>query len=492
MKQQPNRNQSSRVLGNRIAISDRSKPDPTGKKSYGYYYGPFTPLFFYEGGSYYVKIHQSYVGNDQAELGTNEWKIPQFQSSDIINPDLTDPTWEAPKLIQTAGDWEMFLVVGVASTSNSSADIIVQTAATADPTAKPPWKNVYKLATWTIETYGSTVRASNVRMFAAKGLESSVHHYEPFYPIIWHDGTNFKAKFTPAHVQPYNGAIIDVTVNGGAMATDAGQTITTADTWYLKITTDANGVPTAADLAKQTSPSNTKPDGAATTGIFYYKVCTFSLDGDFMIPELHWSGNVLWQWEYQAAAESTHPWKVTDSSTSGKVDIEAGLIMANYIAPNTSEFTGWGTPYATAGYHEPFRLTLGPVAAYAGSSGTVSVSDTGTYYIYASITSNTGTVNEIAEAGVDAPSSVDGDGQYVSVELADYMQPASWTTANPPATVTISVTSYDPSDTTDASTQQNQGRICIAKSVNGEITQYVTHNPTLMTPIINVQSDVSA
>ena len=104
--------------------------------------GSFEPYFYYDSGSLYVSIRESHFGNNQADVGTHEFKIPEFEGSPIINPSISNIEWEPPKLAMSNGDWEMFLVVGV-SAGSDSVEIIVQTEGTSDPTPNPPWKNVY-------------------------------------------------------------------------------------------------------------------------------------------------------------------------------------------------------------------------------------------------------------------------------------------------------------------------------------------------------------
>jgi len=234
-------------------------------------------------------------------MGRHEWKVAEFEGEPIINPDDSDLSWTRPKKAITSGDWEMWLVVGVSNPEGATATIIVQETSEAAPTVSLPWKNAYKLATWTIET---DLTPSDVKLLAGRGMEQNLTAQQPFEPVIWHDGDDFRARFTPALVYQHdNTTPIDVTINGGAMDANTGEVVTVADEWWVKVTTDGDGKAVSADLAKQVAPANVILDGVVTAGEYYYKVCTFAMDGDLFIPTQYWVGDILWQYNLAANGE---------------------------------------------------------------------------------------------------------------------------------------------------------------------------------------------
>jgi len=462
----------------------QAKADPFIRSGHVKYRSPFTPEFSLESTTLYVSVNPSYVTNNQSELGTHQEKIPFFEGEPIVNPDQTDLTWYRPRKAITFGEWEMWLVFGVTSPLDPSAEIIVQETSADDPEAKPPWLNVLKIATWTVTDYSGTPIAENVIDHQAESIELNLTSYQPFEPILWHDGTNFKAKFEPAHVQPFDDNILNVTINGTSMTDNDGETVTAADEWWLQIDTDGDGVPTAADLAKRTPPlNNIVPDGNVTSGVFYYKICTFSTDGDYLIPEMHWMGNILWQFQLPSGGTFTPPWKVTDGG-SGNAAIAAGLVMGKFLIPAINE-GGWGTeangPVAD---YQPETWVNAPIASYDGGS---IATDAGVNYIYAEITLN-GPTNAYAEAITDGLDTF-GDNMNVNVELGDYMEPSDWDADEPGDTVTIVTSSDDPSlyfPTT------GKMALMIAKVTNTSGTLTVeynnTQNPEVFLPVVNVRA----
>ena len=286
---------------NRIAkaINSRGPGEPIPSQDDHDKKDPFTPYFWYDDGTLYLGVEPSYIGNNQAELGRHEWKVPEFEGDPIINPDLTDVTWERPKKAMTDGDWELWLVVGIADPANTTAELIGQLDSVAAPTVDLPWKNAYKIATWTISTSSGSQVFSDVRLVTGRGIENNLTAQQPFEPSVWYEEATAKARFAPAIVYQYdNTTALAVTINGGAREANPGETVTVADEWWLKSTTDGDGKAQSADLAKRVNPANVLLDGKVTTGEFYYKVCTFAMDGDYLIPTMHWVGDILWQLDF--------------------------------------------------------------------------------------------------------------------------------------------------------------------------------------------------
>lgn len=305
-----------------------------------HYKAAFKPVFFYEGATFYVRVIPSRIGSNHHELGRNEWSVPKLDGDAIVNPDLTDREWTPPKLTQTAGDWGMWLVSGVADTDDAPDEIIIQETSDPDPTAKPPWKNVFKLATWTVASSGGSLLASNIISYTDRGIEHTPTSLQPFEPYLWWDGAAFKAKFTPAQLLIYKtGSALDVTVNSAAMATSTGVTVAAGDEWWAKVDTSNMGAPSAVDLQKATSPTNTQfaePLGSSgTDGEYWFKVCSFAADGDLLIPTMHHIGNIPW---------APRPWENVGSGAEVIKEFSNGKYSARSIAG-----TGGTEPSASTG-----------------------------------------------------------------------------------------------------------------------------------------------
>ena len=273
---------------------------------------PFEPIIYNEGSDLYVKISETKKGSAGHKMGRVEWSIPHFEGGAIINPDPLDGSWQPPKKSLTAGDWEMFLVEGVAATADDSLEIIVQQEGDTDPEAKPPWKNVYKLATWTVSTVSGILVAEDIESSHTTSIQDKSAPFAPFYPVLWYDGSAFKARFTPAQVLHYkDGTAVDVTIESAAMDTSAGVTVADGDEFWLQVETDNMGNPSYADLQKTSSQTTTQfkepLNGSGTNGDYWFKVCQFDVDSDGrMIPTMDWTGNLPWNprpWENVGNAE---------------------------------------------------------------------------------------------------------------------------------------------------------------------------------------------
>ena len=262
-------------------------------------YCPFEPYFFTESDTLYVSVAPSHLGSNMHTLGRQEWTVPKLGTDPIINPDPDDDTWNPPKQALTEGDWEMWIIEGIAAPEGKPVEVIIQTSATADPEGHQPWKNVWKVATWTVTDSSGTLSVDELELGTCNALEHSVSHPNEFEPVVWHNGTNFMARFTPAHlVFTKNGSTMNVTVDGGSMDDSTGVIVADGDVWYLKVDTSNTGDPSAADLQKASSPTTTQfaepLDASGTDGEYWIKICTFQLDGDHLVPEMHWRGPVLW------------------------------------------------------------------------------------------------------------------------------------------------------------------------------------------------------
>ena len=273
---------------------------------------PFEPIIYNEGSNLYVKISETKKGGAGHKMGRVEWSTPHFEGGAIINPDPLDGSWQPPKKSLTVGDWEMFLVEGVAATADDALEVIVQQEGDTDPEAKPPWKNVYKLATWTVSTVSGILVAEDIESSHTTSTQDKSAPFAPFYPVLWHDGSAFKARFTPAQVLHYkDGTAVDVTIESAAMDTSAGVTVADGDEFWLQVETDNMGNPSYADLQKTSSQTTTQfqepLSGSGTDGDYWFKVCQFDVDSDGrMIPTMDWTGNLPWNprpWENVGNAE---------------------------------------------------------------------------------------------------------------------------------------------------------------------------------------------
>ena len=299
---------------------------------------PFEPIIYNEGSSLYVKISETKKGNAGHKMGRVEWSTPHFEGGAIINPDPLDGSWNPPKKSLTAGDWEMFLVEGVAATEGDALEIIVQQEGDADPESKPPWKNVYKLATWTVSTVSGLLVAEDIESSHTTSIQDKAAPFAPFYPVLWHDGSVFKARFTPAQVLHYkDGTSVDVTIESAAMDASAGVTVADGDEFWLQVETDNMGTPSYADLQKTSSQTTTQfqepLNGSGTDGDYWFKVCQFDVDTDGrMIPTMDWTGNLPWNprpWENVGTGE-----EVIKDFAAGKY--EARTLKAKDADPGTS------------------------------------------------------------------------------------------------------------------------------------------------------------
>ena len=169
-------------------------------------------------------------------------------------------------------------------------------------------------------------------------------------------------------------------------------------------------------------------------------------------------------------SSSSHPWKVTDNG-DGTVSIAAGFILGQYMT-NTS--SAWGSePAGPIATYPPETVVLGFGASYEGGYETI----TGTQYIYA----------EVARNGTTAvySQSISAANDNVVVQLGDDIEPSSGDL------VSIVISESPPLLYTPTS---GNAAVCIAKAVGATgitITQYITHNPTLFIPVVNVISAVA-
>lgn len=214
-------------------------------------------------------------------------------------------------------------------------------------------------------------------------------------------------------------------------------------------------------------------DGDTIRVIGNGKKGSLAIDGGS--PGLAWNDGLITtsgDVDLSSSGGQTHPWEVTDAG-SGSVDIAAGFILGYYLDYGAASPD---TPPASPGLAGIGDWVCGPAGSYAG--GTVAIA--GTKYLYAlldrNFTGTTGGSNEYAEG-------YDESDVNVLVELYDELEPTFLDTA------TVDTPSSDAPDT--YSPASGKVAVCIAKVVNDgannlTITQYVTHNPTLFLPMVNV------
>jgi len=179
----------------------------------------------------------------------------------------------------------------------------------------------------------------------------------------------------------------------------------------------------------------------------------------------------------KGVVENTYPWRVTAGS-SGTVNIAAGHIMGYYTTYADDQ---WGT--ITSGLTVGGNLSAAAVVLAAGhyyEGGNEAV--TGSQFIYAEVT-RTDPSLVYSEAGAEI------DTIYVETELADQARPPDYTEEPfEVAGIPVIVLSDDPPHI--YAPTSNYAAVCIAKVTNVDgvisITQYVTHNPTVFIPVINV------
>lgn len=188
-----------------------------------------------------------------------------------------------------------------------------------------------------------------------------------------------------------------------------------------------------------------------------------------------------------AAAEGSHPWKVMGKD-DGTCDVGAGFVLGYHF-----DYSGAAVdtaPAAGVGAYSPDTIVMGFGAEYAGGNHAV----TGTRYIYAEVERNSEDASgarpvaddEYAEAYVEA--TLTDETMGTTVELFDDILPDP---AADSVTIVLSATapsSYSPSS--------GKYAVCIAKVTNtaGTVTvdkQYVTHNPEIFVPVVNVVHDVA-
>jgi len=174
---------------------------------------------------------------------------------------------------------------------------------------------------------------------------------------------------------------------------------------------------------------------------------------------------------------SPHPWKVTGGD-SGSVVIAPGYVMGYYTTYADDQ---WGT--LTSGLTVGDNLSAASIVLAAGyyyEGGSEAV--TGSQFIYVEV-SRTDPPLVYAESGAEI------DTVYVEAELGDQARPPDYT-EDPfeVSGVPIIVLSEDPPHI--YAPTSNYMAVCIAKVTNVDgvisITQYVTHNPTVFIPVINV------
>jgi len=182
------------------------------------------------------------------------------------------------------------------------------------------------------------------------------------------------------------------------------------------------------------------------------------------------------------SSASAHPWKVTNGG-SGNATVAAGFALGYFHNFSGSTPSAWDT--------DPGQIVLYPDEVILGFSGEFAggnVAITGTQYIYAEI-SRTDPPSTYSESYEEITLTAGApDVVKVGVQLGDTTAPDS------SHIVTLVASSSAPN--AYSLTLSGNTAICIAKVTNtaGTITvdkQYVTHNPTLSVPVINLNGSLA-
>jgi hypothetical protein len=332
-----------------MVISANRQRSPTPAKY------PFNPIFSYdENGTLVVMVEPSYLGSNLHELGQHEYVVPSISGAPIVNPDPNDTEWIAPSVEMSSGGWTMWMTEGVSSVEVNQAVIeIIKSSGTA-PEPNPSSKNTYALAAWNVIDNDDILNASAVEAFAARSITHTVTPLAPFQPALWHDGTNYKARFEPANVTVYKtGSALPVTVSGGSMEDSDGETVSNGDEWWVKITTDDLGTPSAADLQVAVTPTHTQFaegfDNSGTPGEYWFKVCTFALEDNLMIPTMHLTGDIPW---------NPRPWSNVGTGENVIKEFADGVYEARTLSAKDVEPTG--TPETVTGDTKIYDVYVEP------------------------------------------------------------------------------------------------------------------------------------
>lgn len=335
-------------------------------------------------------------------------------------------------------------------------------------------------------------------------LMSELENWPPFTPIIWpeeevaegEDGEEpkqtWKAVFIPGAIYlPQTMTEPSVAkINGEPMSDfpivdiSEGQNWTASfditTSWSLDGDLEFSAEPGSGSDISEVTPD---PQGTCSFESCPAEAGSFSLS--VLVVEANESGglsvNQKWRsdiciYGYKICCpdiEITHPWKVTDVG-GGIAEIAPGLVMGYYFQYSNAAPHEHPDP---EGSYKPESIVLGPGGTYGG--GQLSIA--GTKYIYAEIPRNgdVGVTDEYAES----MSIASGDlGISVGVELSDDIFPSISDSATVVAD-SSSADAYMPSTGSAA--------VCIARVVNDgannlTISQYVTHNPTMFIPVVDV------